>query len=820
MKILRTTLTGIALCAIATGVEAKLARPGFFTVTQPDGSSIEIQKIGDECLHFVTDKDGNLLSEDETGFYTYAVVNQAGIIESTGVKASAIANPQVTKVNIQDIDINALSQKRNVAERRLRTFKPFESTPSAVAGMSRAPQTGKGLASSTFPVKGSPKALVILVEFSDISFTLSDPKQYFTDLMTKPGFSEYGGTGSSLDYFTDQSHGQFTPQFDVYGPVKLSHPESYYGQNDIYGNDKQPWLMVGQAVQALDSEVDFSQYDTDKDGLIDNVYIFYAGVGEASYGAPSTTIWPHSYDVRYAYLNVMVDGVKLAHYACSNEWESNRPDGIGTFVHEFSHVMGFPDLYATDYNHQNTPGDYDVLDSGNYNNNSCTPPSYGAYELNAMGWNEPIMLSGDMTVSLDEISTGQFGLVATASDDEFFLFENRQQKGWDKFIPGHGMLIWHIDYQENLFESNEPNDNRNHMCIAIEKANGREANTSRANTAGWPFPGTSAKTSFTAQTSPAMVTWGGVAIDEPITNIREENGIITFDVGAGARIFPPVVFVDLPGSGDRFFHAHWDAVEDATDYLVTVYVDEGNVQGTVTNSFDNSQIGDGWTTEGATFTFYTTSSNSGLGLPSIKFSSLGQTLVSPRFESVVSSIKFWAKGLTTTDETVISVEGNVNDQWVNILNYVPKNREEETVSITNIPADVYQIRFVYSSVKGNVAVDDISITYGGGIVTLPDYNSVSTGGANNITVDKLESGKTDYIISVRSTDGVYTSQPSNPVNVSVGAMAGVDNISIDATGNEETQYFNMLGMPVVQPVPGTLVIERRGNVARKIIVKE
>ena len=814
MKILKPALTCLAVASITFGVNAKMAKPGIINVSQPDGTPLEIKITGDEYMHFVTDKDGNLLHEDANGFYTYGTLNAEGAVVSTGVSATAALRNLSGTVNIKDIDLSALAAKRNVAQRRLQSFVPFGETVSSTPGKSRAPQSGKGLVSSTYPRTGSPKGLIILVEFSDLSFTLDNPAQYFGDMINKPGFNEWGGTGSALDYYTEQSNGVFTPSFDVLGPVKLPNTMSYYGANDIWGDDQNAPYMVTHAVQALNAEVDFSVYDTDKDGVIDNIYVYYAGRGEAS-GGGANTVWPHSFDVRYMGLNVRVDGVLVGHYACSNEWEYNRPDGVGTFIHEFSHVMGLPDLYATDYNHTNTPGTYSVLDGGSYNNNSCTPPNYGAFERNAMSWMEPIILEGDMSVTLQSISSGQFGLVATASDNEFFLFENRQKTGWDKYIPGHGMLIWHIDYKPNIFENNEPNDNRNHMCVAIEKANGIENNLSTSALAGWPFPGTTGKDAFTATTTPGMITWAGVGINTPITNIKEQGGEITFDVGNGIHLGTPEPYAEL-SADETYFTARWDAVEDATDYVVTVYCREAGESGQVSTSFDGSKPGDGWTTEGETMLYYTSASNTGAAAPSLRFTAIDQALVSPMLPAYANRIEFWARGVSSSTATTLSVEGLVNDEWVRIRNYTPQNMSAETVVITDdIPDGVRRVRFVYTSVKGNVAIDDVVISYGAGNSLLPDYNKVATGGQTSLVVDKLIPGQSEYFFNVYATDGVTRSAISKDVYVTVKSLAGVDNITADS--NVAPVYYNLQGVRIGRPVKGDIVIERRGNVVRKIV---
>lgn len=814
MKIIKTALVCMGLAVLPFTADAIVAKRDVRTVTQPDGSTLRIKVVGDEYMHFTTDEDGNLLCLDANGFYTYGEIAADGaVIPGNQRVGQSSAKPSVIK--LKDLDFKDIALKRNIAERRMQTFMPFGQNV-ANKVKAKAPQTGIGLNSSTFPLTGSPKALIILVEFSDKSFTLSNPANYFNDMINGENFTQYQGTGSALKYFKDQSGGKFAPSFDVYGPVKLSKSYTYYGQNDRNGNDMHPDEMVTDAIKQLDSQVNFAQYDTDGDGLIDNVYVFYAGQGEAGYGGENT-IWPHSWDVRAAGNYTRVDGVYVGHYACSNEWENGKPDGIGTFVHEFSHVMGLPDLYTTDYGsaYYLTPSEYSVLDYGPYNNNSRTPPNYGAYEKNALGWYEPMIIDGPMNVSLESIDTGQFGLIATSKNTEFFLFENRQLEGWDRYIPNHGMLIWHIDYNSTVFNSNTVNNNASHQYVDIEEANGKANSSNKTTMRGYTFPGTSKNTSFTASTTPAMKTWGGVGIDLPITEITEADGIITFKVAGGAvGLSTPEPEADvLATTQERSFTASWDAVKGATDYILTVYAGEGNLFEEISNAFD-SDATTGWTA--SQMGYYTTDGNYGAASPSFKFSSNNQTLTSPELPGEATKIEFWSKGQSSKD-TYLTIEGDVDGQWVKIADYTPKSNQAETAVIEDLPEGVKQIRFTMHKSTGNIAIDDIVISCTGSVTILSDYNGISTNGQTTYVVDKLKDDETKYYFTVQATDGKNFSEVSAPVYVDVPRSTGISSIfeSNDAT----VEYYNLQGMPVSNPMPGTIVIRRQGNTTSKILIK-
>ncbi len=290
--------------------------------------------------------------------------------------------------------------------------------------------------------------------------------------------------------------------------------------------------MIIEACQILDEEIDFSEYDRNEDGYIDNIYVYYAGYGEAD-GGGAPTVWPHSYDLMYADPDTeyIFDGVQLNHYACSNELNrgSNEPTGIGTFTHEFSHVMGLPDLYATNGSNSFTPGEWNILDVGSYNNNSCTPPNYSSFERYALDWMEPVVLKeiGDYSVE-PLISSNKAFIIHTVVEDEYFLLENRQHVGNDRFIPGHGMLVWHVDFVQETWDYNIVNNNYKHQHVDIVEADNDKKDKSRK---GDTFPGTAGITAFGEETTPALVSWGKVSPGIDLYDIAEsEEGLITFSV--------------------------------------------------------------------------------------------------------------------------------------------------------------------------------------------------------------------------------------------------------------------------------------------------
>ena len=416
-----------------------------------------------------------------------------------------------------------------------------------------------------YPTLGSPRALIMLVEYEDCRFTFGHDE--FEAMINEPGYSRHGGTGSALDYFRSCSGGLFTPQFDVVGPITLPHKRVYYGMASGNTYDTQPWLMLTDAAPMVDNEVDFSLYDTDADGFVDNVFIFYAGMGQND-GGPFEAVWPHAANIyTYYNLNVTLDGVRLGAYACTNELTgASTPEqpvltGIGTFCHEFSHVLGLPDFYSTTNTTCFSPGAFELMDRGSYNNQGRTPPYLSAYSRATLGWLNPRVLTAPETVVLP---VGEALRINCPKEGEYYLLENRQQTGWDTYLPAHGMLIWHIDHDADAWQYNQVNILPQHQRIDLVEADGI---LTTATCDGDAFPGRNNVTAFTP------TSWTGIPMDAAITDIREQNGLITFKYrGGGDRLPAPVSLAatDVTPTG---FIAHWQAEPTAASYEVDVFAE-------------------------------------------------------------------------------------------------------------------------------------------------------------------------------------------------------------------------------------------------------
>lgn len=499
------------------------ATPYPVKVIQPDGSELTIRIHGDEHFSYKTTLDGYLVVSDDEGKYSYAKTDADGKLVSAGIQAK----------NIENRSKNDIKKLREI---------PNDSTYQKIAVQNRQARISSNKVSPTlqkaFPVIGKPKSLVILVNFSDLSFKTTNPKEAFNNLLNKEGYSDNGGTGSASDYFRDASNKAFIPQFDVVGPFTLPKPMAYYGEN-VSDSDKEPRQMIIDACAQADlNGVDFKQYDTDNDGYVDNIFVYYAGYNEAENG-PDNSIWPH----RWALANTATrfDGKIISDYACTSELRGSTGTnmcGIGTFCHEFGHVLGLADYYATDDSKHHTLSTWHIMDAGPYLNLGRTPPTYSAFDRFFLNWLVPIELNLKQQVSLPAMLESNKAYIITQNGNhnlngsnpnpkEFFTLENRQKTGWDSYLPGHGLLITLINYNANTWDFNMPNNDPNAMGVDIIEADGIASDNSLS---GDPFPGTSKRDYYEPKLR------SGLNINKPITFIRENDGIITFRFMGGGDV--------------------------------------------------------------------------------------------------------------------------------------------------------------------------------------------------------------------------------------------------------------------------------------------
>ena len=523
----------LALVLLLAGLQvlnAIPAYPGRIVYTQPDGKRIVLQRHGDEFGHWTTNAAGKVVKKDADGFYR----------------------------EVSEETVSAI--QRNAAVRR------------SEARQVRAAQAGAPA------VKGQRHFLVILVEFSDLGYTTcKDPNAAFSALLNEEGYSENGGTGSARDYFYENSNGGFDPIFDVFGPVRLPNKKSYYGANNGNGDDRRPEEALIDGCKLLDDEIDFSNYDSDGDGEVDMVLMYYAGYGEAD-SSDSDSIWPHEWSLDSAGQNLRLDGVKVNTYACTNEkngygMNKDKMCGIGTACHEFGHALGLPDLYDTNYSSNGSAGglySYSVMCSGAYNNEGRTPPYYCFEERKLLGWvtdsdYRDFETSGTYTIS--PINTNMVYRTLTDMDGEYFLYENRTKTGWDLYIPEEGLIVYHIDKSSrnvgwstaanlwyNWESSNSINANGSHPCYYIVPAGDQSSLNYITYSGGYEVERAGMAFPYKNINTYTPVSWNKV---EGIVSFREiafKNGMVTLKavVPSGDVDYVSIADAGSYRAGDRF----------------------------------------------------------------------------------------------------------------------------------------------------------------------------------------------------------------------------------------------------------------------------
>lgn len=501
--------------AVALAIPAK---PGLTRKIQlSDGTSITARLTGDEHAHYWLGDDG---------------------------KAYTLTDDKAQQIDVEAIKSRASVRRQQSNARRVKRLAPR-----------RVGEVGG--------ITGQKKGLIILVNFSDVTFQSSNNNALYQRIANEKNFSYGNFKGSMYDYFYAQSDGQFELTFDVVGPVKVSNIHSYYGSNDSEGNDKYPAKMVIEALKLADSQVNYADYDWDGDGEVEQVYVVYAGKGEADGGA-STTIWPHEWQLSSAASYgdgsgaQTLDGVKIDTYACGGELDGQTGSiaGIGTMCHEFSHCLGYPDFYDTDYSGGQGMFEWDLMDSGSYNGDGYQPAGYTSYERWVAGWRTPVELTSTTQVNnmpaLTENNATSYIIYNNGNRNEYFLLENRQKTGWDASIPGAGLLILHVDYSASAWSGNTPNDDPSHQRMTWVAADNQYQYTTYQGTkyyttegaANDPFPYGSVN-AFNKSTTPAAQLYnkntdGTYYLDSSVEEITQNsNGTISFKFVGVSNVATP-----------------------------------------------------------------------------------------------------------------------------------------------------------------------------------------------------------------------------------------------------------------------------------------
>ncbi|MBQ0158724.1 MAG: M6 family metalloprotease domain-containing protein [Bacteroidales bacterium] len=569
---------GISLCATAIP-----AYPGLMTFTQPDGTQIALRLVGDETYAYYVTTDGVPVVRTADGFYLAKPA-------ATGLTASTLLAHEATLRGAAETTFIAqhAATARDMAETTFTTRSAQRATQRTKAAQKVGQQTRAEQAKG---FEGKYKGLVLLVEFSDQKFSISSPQSTYDQMMNAESFSpgRSGSYGSVSKYFKEQSYGKLDIDFDVFGPITLDQPESYYGEDSPW-QDYNASQMLIDAAYKMDDQIDFSQYDWNGDGEVDQVVIIYAGYGQ-QYGAPSDVIWPHEHSLKDAKnYTITCDGVTISKYACSSELTGNSGrdmDGIGVVCHEFGHCLDLPDFYDTSTSQAYGLMTWSPMDQGCYTTVTGypgdNPCGYTSYEKWVAGWLEPTELTEPCNITaLKALATTPEAYVIYNDNNrnEYYLIENRQKIGADQSVYGTGMLVIHVDYDANVWHNNKVNADLSHPRCTIIPADGEasRSNVTAKAFAGDVYPGSSGNTALTDTSSPAAAVFtagpsGRKLMSKPIENIRQnEDGTIFFSFMGGTQLDVLSGF-QATGEGNSAINTSWEAVEDAT-YEVEIYKGE------------------------------------------------------------------------------------------------------------------------------------------------------------------------------------------------------------------------------------------------------
>lgn len=414
---------------------------------------------------------------------------------------------------------------------------------------------------------------VILMSFADCDFSCENPQQFYHRMFNESGYNLGHGPGCVADYFRDQSRGLFNTVYDVVGPIKLSSNQK---SNSSYNYGVS---QIREAIKMVDEQLNYADYDWDDDGRAESVIIVYAGYGgnednEKAEGC----IWPNTDN-----LYLTLDGVVIGGYSASPElWTEDTSCGIGTICHEYCHVLGLPDFYPTRGSEFSVLDEWDLMDGGNYIDSGWCPPNLSIHEREYLGWQQPEDLTEAIAItdmpSFD--SSGKcYKIVNDACPSEYYLLENRQWDGWDFMLPNHGLLITHVDFNDNAWQWNDVNGSPSHHRLEYFHADNLDFNyyeelygddtaqrdpdgrNLRLKNTTYPYVDAEgiSHDALTDTSVPAAMIFnpradGVKLMGKSVMDIREENGHISFsftDTSTGITTISsdlrPVAYYDLRG---------------------------------------------------------------------------------------------------------------------------------------------------------------------------------------------------------------------------------------------------------------------------------
>lgn len=553
------------------------------TISQKDGCLLHVRQCGDEFFHFYLSLDSIFLLSDENDNWYYATYTDGDLYPTR-----VIAHDKEERTPVEDHFLELNSNELYLSHNFDNIYLKWK-TETETANVRRNVHRSKAIERHVF--EGKRKGLVILVNFENRKMVSETALHDFSCMFNEHGYSKNNHVGSVSDYFKDQSYGRFDIEFDIVGPVELPNTYGYYGTNGIGGgggHDKRAHEMIYDACKLADSNVNFADYDWDGDGVIEQVFVIYAGFGEAT-GGPANTIWPHESVLHYYYDNgINLDGVSIDRYACSNElcYYTNSVMGIGTACHEFSHCLGLPDLYDTDYSGAFGMSYWGIMNSGSYNGPNGigeVPVGYTSFERWYLGWMDLTNVSSTMRVDgMDNIGKHPiaFRINNDINENEFYTLEYRNDDKWFSYVRNfpnpHGLLITHIDYDLTAWKSNNVNPSPSHQRMSIIPADNSFGDT-QLELFGDLFPGSSDVKILGDNTH--LATGGklfnpnsggtyemGVSINQITEN---DDGTVSFNVIYNNDLYAPKL-KEVTKYSDTSFTIEWEPVDSSDSYSLEI----------------------------------------------------------------------------------------------------------------------------------------------------------------------------------------------------------------------------------------------------------
>ncbi len=536
-KISLLFVVALMLLVSSIGVKKSYAVPAFpnpIEFRQSDGTIVKILMMGDEKVKWAKTEDGYTILYNKLGDFEYGIIDEKGDLVPSGLLVRNVSERNQSEKNF----LNTISKEVFYSESQISMMRSIWEI-----------QNTEG--QKAFPTTGERKLICLLIGFKDKAFTKT--KADFENLFNQVGYTAGGATGSVKDYYLENSWGQFNLTVDVAGPYTASQNMSYYGANDASGNDVKPRELVLEAINFADPTVNFANYDNDNDGTVDGVYLIYAGYGEEA-GGGANCIWAHAWQIS----PVTRDGKTISKYSCSAELRGSSGTtitAIGVICHEFGHVLGAPDYYDTNYSTGGQfegTGQWDMMASGSWNNNGVTPAHHNAFtKIYFYNWATAITLTAAADITVDNaVDYKSFYRINTATSGEYFLIENREKHKFDAYIPGSGMMIYHVhsgvmtSASSNTINTTHPQRMYPKCASATANPSSTPSSYGSINSAGCAWPGTSNKTSFTDATTPNMKSWAGANTAKPITNITRNATAKTVSfafMGGGTSVTIPTV---------------------------------------------------------------------------------------------------------------------------------------------------------------------------------------------------------------------------------------------------------------------------------------